>query len=140
MNGGNLMDSRPKRKRKYYFSDKLKKQLAQISYYPLTIVEAPSGFGKTTAVREFLRENLPVDASEYWYTCLGESASVAWMGICELLSNVSVEVSKELKNLIMPTMDTLFYVTSHLKGIYCQKETYLVIDNYQLVNFDIPVS
>lgn len=32
-------------KSKYYFPDRLKEKLNQISDYPLTIVEAPSGFG-----------------------------------------------------------------------------------------------
>jgi LuxR family maltose regulon positive regulatory protein len=122
----------------YYFLDKLKMQLAQISHHPLTIVEAPSGFGKTTAVREYLKENLPYGSYEYWYTCLGESASMAWMGICELFSNVNGKVADDLKNLKMPTMDTLFYMATYLRDFHCQTETYLIIDNFQLVNCDIP--
>lgn len=123
---------------KYYFSEKLKRQLDQISRHPLTIVEAPSGFGKTTAVREYLKEKISHGACEYWYTCLGESATMAWLGICELFSNVNVKVADDLKNMQMPTMDTLFYMTAHLRDIKCQTETYLVVDNYQLVNCDIP--
>lgn len=122
----------------YYFSDKLRRQLDQISQHPLTIVEAPSGFGKTTAVREYLKEKLTDGACEYWYTCFGESASMAWMGICELFSNINARVAEDLKNLKMPTMDTLFYITSYLRDIQCQAETYFVVDNYQLVNCDIP--
>ena len=60
------------KKKNYYFSDHLKRQLANISNHPLTIIEAPSGFGKTTAVREFLKGNLSGEAHEYWHTCLGE--------------------------------------------------------------------
>lgn len=123
---------------KYYFSDKLKMQLSKISHHPLTIVEAPSGFGKTTAVREYLKENIPPGACEYWYTCLGEPAPMAWMGICELFSNVNGKVADDMKNLEMPTMDTLFYMARYLRDIHCQTETYLVIDNFQLVNCDIP--
>lgn len=96
------------------------------------------GFGKTTAVREYRKENLPHGACEYWYTCLGESYSMTWMGICDLLSNVNVKVAEDLKTLDMPTMDTLFYMTSYLKNIQCPTETYLVLDNYQLINCDIP--
>ncbi len=126
------------KQKKYYFSGRLKRQLNQISHHSLTIVEAPSGFGKTTAVKEYLKENLSHNACEYWYTCLGESVSVAWLGICELFSNVNVKVADDLKNLKMPTMDTLFYMTSYLRDFSCQTETYLVVDNYQLVNCDIP--
>ncbi len=123
---------------KYYFSNKLKMKLAQISQYPLTIVEAPSGFGKTTAVREYLKSKCLQNTYEHWYTCLGEPASMAWMGICELFSKVNGKVANDLKNLKMPTMDTLFYMVTYLREVHCQTETYLVIDNFQLVNCDIP--
>ena len=122
----------------YYFSHGLKRQLAKIPHYPLTIVEAPSGFGKTTAIREYLRENLPYEAREYWYTCLGEPASMAWKGICGLLANVNSEIAANLTSLEMPTMDTLLHMMALLRDFKCQAESYLVIDNYQLVNCDIP--
>ena len=122
----------------YYFTEKLLKQLERIPHHPLTIVEAPSGFGKTTAVREFLNGITSSGANAYWYTCLGEPASIAWKGICELLSNANDEIAANMKKLKMPTMGTLLYMTAILKDFHCQWETYLVIDNYQLVDCDIP--
>jgi len=120
---------------KYFFPVKLKRQLAGIAHYPLTLVEAPSGFGKTTAVKHFLQCLIEKsDAREHWYTCLGESAGAAWMGICELFSNVDSKVATKMKNLKMPSLDTLFYLSLYLREINCQAETYLVIDNYQLVD------
>ena len=130
---------RKSRQKKYYFSKQLKKQLDQISCHPLTLVEAPSGFGKTTAIREYLKENLPVGACEYWYTCLGEPASMAWKGICELLANVNAENAASLRKLEIPTMDTLLHISATLKKFRCQTETYLVVDNYQLAGFAIPI-
>ena len=132
------MEKRSGRQQKYYFSDKLKGQLAQIPYHPLTIVEAPSGFGKTTAIREYLKGNLQQGSSEYWYTCLGEPSQAAWMGICDLFSHVSGKVADSLRNINMPTMDTLFQMISHLRDVQCPSETYLVVDNYHLVNCEIP--
>ncbi|MEA4891101.1 MAG: LuxR C-terminal-related transcriptional regulator [Peptococcaceae bacterium] len=132
------MRKKANQKRMYYFSEKLKRQLEQITRYPLTVVEAPSGFGKTTAVKEYLKENLSPEACEYWYTCLGEPASWAWRGICELLANANEEIAANLKKLEMPATDTLFYITGILRDFHCRKETYLVIDNYQLVDCDIP--
>lgn len=126
------------RQNKYYFSDRLKRELDQILQHSLTIVEAPSGFGKTTAVREYLKKNLPHGACEYWYTCLGESASMAWIGICELFSYVNIKLADDLKNLKMPTIDTLYYMETYLRDLRCQTETYLVVDNYQLMNCDVP--
>ena len=122
----------------YYFSEKLRRKLDHISEYPLTVVEAPSGFGKTTAVREHLKKMVSHGAREYWYTCMGESASQAWREICELLSNATAKVADDLNNLKLPTMDTLFYMAAYLRNFQCQTEIYLVVDNYQLVNSDIP--
>lgn len=125
------------KQQKYYFSDRLKNQLAQISQHPLTVVAAPSGFGKTTAVREYLGENLPYDACRYWYTCLGESASMFWTGICGLFSNVNQKVAQDMKNLDIPSIDTLFYMVTYIRNISCRTDTYIIIDNYHLVDCDI---
>ena len=125
------------KKKRYYFSEELKSQLAQISDYPLTIIEAPSGFGKTTAVREHFKENCSEDIYEYWYTCLGEAATITWAGLCELISKINAKVADDLRNLKIPTKDTLHYILSYIKEIHCTNETYIVIDNYHLINYDI---
>ncbi len=122
---------------KIYLSDKLKNQLAQISHFPLTVVEAPSGFGKTTAVREYLKETLPESAKQYWYTCLSENPSVSWGGICDLLSNVSNQISKNLKKLGFPTLDTLINISACFKDFSCLEETYIVVDNLHMIKSDI---
>lgn len=80
-----------------------------MSQYPLTVVEAPSGFGKTTAVREYLHNEHP-DAVCAWHTCLGEPSAVAWAAICELFAAVNRKAADQLKSLNMPKMDTLHYI------------------------------
>ncbi|MFT4104127.1 MAG: LuxR C-terminal-related transcriptional regulator [Lacrimispora sp.] len=132
------MRKRSNRQKKYYFPARLIKQLGRIQDYPLTIVEAPSGFGKTTAVREYLKGNLPEGACEYWYTCLGGPVSVSWQGFCEVFAKVDEKVAEDLKNLKLPTRDTLFYMASYLKDIFCQSETYFVVDNFQFFDCELP--
>lgn len=121
---------------KFYFSEKLKRQLDQISRYPLTVVEAPSGFGKTTAVREYLHTSHP-EAACIWYTCLGEPAAAAWAGICDLFAGISQKAAEDLKNLAGPKKDTLYYIRVTLKNLKFQGEVYLVVDNYQWISFDL---
>ena len=130
------MRSKTTSPQEYLFPDKLKNQLCQIMKYPLTIVEAPSGFGKTTAIKEYLRSEQAQSVSE-WYTCLGESATFAWLNICELFSIVDGKIAEEMKNLKVPTVDTMFYIREYLKVLKCTKKTYLVIDNYHLIKFTI---
>lgn len=121
----------------YYFSEKLLRELGQIPLHPLTVVEAPSGFGKTTAVREYLKKHLPAGAQVFWYTCLGEPALPAWEGICGLLAHADEKTARRLRNIEMPTMNTLVYMKALLRRFHCASETYLVIDNYQLLDCKI---
>ncbi len=121
----------------YYFPEKLKRQLALIPYSPVTIVEAPSGFGKTTAIREFLKSIGAEEVREYWYTCFGEPTAAAWHSICELIANVNEKAAARLEGLGVPTINNLMSIAGILRGSECLQETYLVIDNYQLVHCGI---
>ncbi len=125
-----------KKKHKYYFPNNLKRWLNQIPQYSLTVVEASSGFGKTTAVREYLRNKHP-NATCRWYTCLGESCIEAWIKICELFDGINSKAADDMKSLKMPTTDTFHYIRTYLKKMKCHNETYLIIDNYHLIDFDI---
>jgi LuxR family maltose regulon positive regulatory protein len=122
----------------YVFPELLERKLAKIQNYPLTLVEAPSGFGKTTAVREYFRNNLPEGAREKWHTCLGEPTSDAWAGICRLFGDstrvgeMEGDISWRLSKLFPPTNDSLPDIASAMRECRCDTETFLVIDNYQL--------
>lgn len=120
-----------------YFSDQLKKQLMKIEKFPLTIVEAPSGFGKTTAIREYLRQNLSDGIYEKWYTCLGESSAKAWSGICNLFSQISPDIAFKLEKIEFPTSEILSDLVSIIRTCSVQTKTFLVIDNYQLISSEI---
>ncbi len=66
------MGRRQHRQSRYCFSRRLEQALAEIPAFGLTVIEAPSGFGKTTALREYLnREHRQADVR--WHTCFGES-------------------------------------------------------------------
>jgi LuxR family maltose regulon positive regulatory protein len=101
-------------------------------------VEAPAGFGKTTAVREYLRDNLPEGAFENWHTCLGEPPSVAWAGICRLFEPIGGDISWRLAKLFPLTMESLQDVAASIRECRCEAETFLVIDNYQLLENESP--
>ncbi len=58
-----------------YFTKRLLESMTSVLERPLTIVEAPVGYGKTTAVREFLK-NKPADIAWVSITSESESASI----------------------------------------------------------------
>ncbi|MGN1039019.1 MAG: AAA family ATPase, partial [Mailhella sp.] len=130
------MEGNPQKSSRYYFSRHLWETLADIPTYGLTVIEAPSGFGKTTALREYLaREQKTADVR--WYTCFGESTGRAWAGICALFSGQEGSITEELLELGEPSVENLADIGFLISGYACAKPTFLVIDNYQL--FDSPV-
>jgi len=124
-------------KHNIYLPARLTEQLSKIPYFPVTVVEAPSGFGKTTAVKEYLNNALPDGARQYWYTCLSENSLMAWSGICDMFSKINKELGSNLEKLGFPTLDSLIYITTAFKDINCDNESYIVIDNYQIIKSDI---
>jgi len=120
----------------YYFPKPLKGQLAQILNYPLTLVEAPAGFGKTTAVKEYLEEVCQT-TSVYWYTCFGGPAHKALEGICNIINSVDKSTIEKIKNLGIPCEDTLYDMIGLINGMLCEEQTVLVIDNYQLIRNEL---
>lgn len=43
----------------HYYSDQLKLKLEAMRFVPATVVAAPSGYGKTTAIRDFCKTLSP---------------------------------------------------------------------------------
>jgi hypothetical protein len=118
----------------YFFPERLVATLARIPDYPVTFVEAPSGYGKTTAVREYLKNknNLPAGASAHWHTCLGEPPAKAWDSICGLFRHADAEVAEALKGLYPPSAETVSDIAALIRELRCESDMFLVIDNYQL--------
>ncbi|HHV51068.1 MAG TPA: helix-turn-helix transcriptional regulator [Clostridiales bacterium] len=119
-----------KQQKMYFFPEKLKKQLELIPYHAVTIVEAPSGFGKTTAIMEYLSEK--PDTKTYWYTCIGEPPNAVWEGICRLLAKIDNHAAENLKNLNIFELESIAGIPSILTDIQCETETYIAIDNFHL--------
>ncbi len=134
------MGHSPHNNSQYYFSRHLRDVLADIPSYGLTVIEAPSGFGKTTALREYLaREQKTADVR--WYTCLGEPAGRSWAGICRLFAGLEDSsegsIADDLQELGEPSCDNMADIAFLISGCRPAEPAFLVIDNYQL--FDSPV-
>ncbi len=116
----------------------LDRVLSAIYDYPLTIIEAPIGFGKTTAVRGFLKaeRNTPL-----WITFLNTGDStLPWSNFTAQLSRLDETVSAKLKALGVPTdIPQVEKVLSLLNSIAFPAKTVLVIDDFHL-SPDISIS
>lgn len=114
-----------------YFTDKLKNKLSDITNYPLTIMEAPCGYGKTTAVEEFLNK---CDKKVLWIVLDNNSTSNFWIKFCNSLLDVDKGIALKMKNMDIPkdeiSLEEFFILFEDISFL---EETILVIDNYQLV-------
>lgn len=112
--------------------DRVNRSLEDIFNYPITIVEAPMGYGKTTAVREFLAlKGVPV----IWTSFLPEDDTASWFW--ERLANEIGKFDKvtedRLKSLGIPsdTPQTIMAINIINEMVY-RPGTTLVIDDYHL--------
>jgi len=88
-----------------YIPEELQEQLENIHNYPLMVLQAASGFGKTTVISEYLHQSYAQQV--YWYTCMGEPLRKAWNGICKAFSHIDANAAKRLETLEYPHVKTL---------------------------------
>ncbi len=112
--------------------DRVNRALESIFDYPLTIIEAPIGYGKTTAVREFLAlKDIPV----VWTSFLSEDESAAsfWDRLAAEASKFDQAAGSRLKSLGFPSdaPQTTTIITILNESDY-KANTTLVIDDFHL--------
>ncbi|MDR1578873.1 MAG: hypothetical protein LBS35_00830, partial [Synergistaceae bacterium] len=120
-----------KKSESYYFPGHITEKLARIPEHPVTFVEAPSGFGKTTAIREYIRRSLP-EAFSRWHICLGEPPVKTWSSVCGMFPDADGQTTERLRELGPPTIETIADVSEIVRNFRAPLETFLIVDNYQL--------
>lgn len=108
--------------------------LANLYDYPLTIVEAPMGYGKTTAVRNFLEITA---IKPIWITFQHESGFIDyyWNKFSDEVSKYSQVSGETLKHLGFPVdVPQMGQVVSVLSDMANDDKIVLVLDDYHLTN------
>ena len=124
----------------HYYSDNLNSKLNNLSSSPAAIVEAPSGYGKTTAVRDYLENNLPKGTAVYWFTAVDEAPESSYRRLCLEIKKIDALAGARMLKARLPNALTVGETCDALRSISCQKETWLVIDNFQYLNEILPAS
>lgn len=109
-------------------------QLSNIFDYPLTVVAAAMGYGKTTAVRDFL------DSTDINYVYMSvesdeTSAQYIWDALTRQLAKTEPELGKQLNTLGFPVdapqRDRVFKI---IEDHVYMNDTVLVIDDYHFAH------
>ena len=115
-----------------YMRTSIQQELKGIWDYPLTVVEAPMGYGKTTAVKEYLSDS---GANVYWQTIASESVNSFWQGFSRLFSRIDSKSAAGLMGLGAP--DNSLYAETALQlihGIEFPDRSVVVLDDYHLLS------
>lgn len=115
-----------------YFPNRITQALNGVFDHPLTILEAPMGYGKTTAVREYLGK---AGVNMLWQKVYGSSTSSFWNGFSQLFCELDDENSQSLVQLGFPVDEVLAQEALNLiESIKLPVRTVLVIDDYHLID------
>lgn len=118
--------------RAIYLSDKLRRQMSQLLNFPCTIIEAPMGYGKTTAVREYLKNT---DAHVLWHQVYDGSVTGFWITFSRLFRELDPDRSGDLEELGFPNDSVSMQEALRLiEEIEIPARTVLVIDDYHLLS------
>ncbi|HYE82862.1 MAG TPA: LuxR C-terminal-related transcriptional regulator [Clostridia bacterium] len=111
---------------------RINKILSVIYDYPLTILEAPMGYGKTTAVKSFIKAE---GLNPFWFTFpdLSNSEVAFWNKLSDEIIKLDSQAGLALKSLGIPsdapqTEKVLQLLSDAVSG----KSFLMVLDNYQL--------
>ena len=124
----------------HYYSDHLKQKLDLIAVSPTVVVEAPTGCGKTTAVRDYLDTAFPQGADIHWFTAVDEAPVALYHRFCREIERIDDHEGKHLIKIDFPNAFTVGEACDAIRSIRCNHEVWLVIDNFRFLYVALPTS
>lgn len=115
-----------------YYPKALMERLENIKSFPMTLLEADSGFGKSTALQYFFDTRNPEAFPLHQHEFQSETPAEAWKTFCGLIAKFDRESAERLAVIGMPGEDTMLEIAQTIHGISCERETFLLLDNFQL--------
>lgn len=111
--------------------DRINTILSAVYDYPLTIVEAPMGYGKTTAVKKFLKAE-KIKPLWFAFPDLRNSEVAFWHKFTDEIIKLDVQAGLALKSLGLPAdAPQMEKVLLTLSGIAFGEKFLMVLDDYQ---------
>lgn len=118
--------------RSLYFPNRITKTMDEIFAHPLTIIEAPMGYGKTTAVRELLSN---AEVNMLWQRVYDSGAVSFWNSFAKLFGDLDDDRSQSLVQLGFPDDSiSMQEAVKLIEDIRLPNKTVLVIDDYHLTD------
>lgn len=114
-----------------YISDRLRGKFEDIFMHSMTIVEAPTGYGKTTTLSEFLKKS---DKKYMWFSVYNDDRTMFFSDLCAKIAGIDKSVADEMLNIGYPTDDnTCTRIANAIMKMKFQEKMVLVLDNYNYI-------
>lgn len=120
------------RNTKIFARNRINKMLSAVYDYPLTILEAPMGYGKTTAVKKFIEAK---KLKPFWFTFpnLSHAEAAFWNKFTDAIDRMDTQAGLALKSLGLPAdapqTEKVLQILSHAVS---GEKLLMVLDDYQL--------
>lgn len=132
---GNNRKLRRKTLHSQYFNERLQSKLARVNSFPLTIVEAPLGFGKTVAIRSIMSGR---GVRVLWINVTTSNVHSFWYDFCTRFAQQFPpyqDLASSLLSLGLPEDQVqMFEALKLMRQLEFTSPTYFVIDDYHLLN------
>lgn len=117
---------------KVYISSRMINRMRTILFSPLSIVEAPTGYGKTTVVRQFLKEN---NVKYIWFNIDNDDKNTFFNDFCNRIETFDINAARQIRSIGYPNnAETSSMFANILLNLEFREKTILVFDNYQLIS------
>jgi len=122
----------------HYYSEHLQSKLHLLDSKNGAIIEAPSGYGKTTAVRHFL-DSVTADGDDvHWFIAMDEAPAALYRRLCNEIKSIDEHVGERLLKIDFPNAFTIGETCDAIMSIKCQRKTWLIIDNFHFFSAILP--
>ena len=112
----------------FYFSEELLSKLERILDSPLSVLEAPAGYGKTTAVHRILDGR---DEPIYWYTAVESIPDSSFRWFIRQINQVDEKAAGKLQDLGYLNRSNAEQAAKILMELKVEEPLTLVFDNFQ---------
>jgi LuxR family maltose regulon positive regulatory protein len=117
--------------RNIYFSKHILFEAKRLFLYPLTVVEAPMGYGKTTLIKEVLKE---ADSTVLWQKVYDSSPSLFWSDFSNIFSCISTSLSTSLIQIKLPNDSvSMSEAISLIEKSIIGRSVVIVIDDFHII-------
>ncbi len=123
---------------KHYYSPRLLKKLEGIFAVPLTVVEAPSGYGKTTAVWNYIKDKLPKGTPVHWWSAAEDASETSWTRLCREIEHIDPPSGKQLLSFGFPRMMNAWEIGHVISNLRSDTQSVLVLDDFHFLQKELP--